>query len=437
VDSLKYNIYLVPHYSGYYTVKNATCNRVKEYDIEIYAHPDIELGDKITMERDNGRIQSYVIRANGTRVALASFADIHVDKPMVAEFYSIYKGNKFMIKLVEDHGYRFGFNGMEGDEEVKGKGGSYAFKYRIHDVRLGRFLSLDPLFRNYPWNSTYGFAENSVVGFIDVEGLERYYAADGRLLGKTGDDPTIRIVNDYYVDQTEQALNSLASGSVSKSDGIVLLRAKTKHSLLFHEAPEDAQRQVAARIFRNGINSKIGIKTLDIIKSNPESEILKGMTSAPGQFHLHATINLDGEFLFDNYYNLLSLWEHEEEHSKLRGINPGDGGDDPVRHFNIYMKQIRSETFKFTTDAYRESVFDGIRDQILSYEDDLYQRLVTGLQFTGDTPEVLDRMVENYSLMIKVYQDETGRKHESLDSNGNSEYDEIMKANKKRKTNEK
>lgn len=69
--------------------------------------------------------------------------------------------------------YRFGFNGQEKDNEVSGVGNSVSFKYRIHDTRLGRFLSVDPLAPDYPWNSPYAFAENDVIGCIDLEGLER------------------------------------------------------------------------------------------------------------------------------------------------------------------------------------------------------------------------------------------------------------------------
>ncbi|MCP4122892.1 MAG: hypothetical protein GY751_14165 [Bacteroidetes bacterium] len=58
------------------------------------------------------------------------------------------------------------------DDEVKGDCNSLAFKYRIHDPRLGRFLSVDPLASSYPWNSTYAFAENSVISGIDLEGME-------------------------------------------------------------------------------------------------------------------------------------------------------------------------------------------------------------------------------------------------------------------------
>ena len=68
--------------------------------------------------------------------------------------------------------YRFGFNSQEKDDEIKGSGNSLSFTYRIHDPRLGRFLSIDPLFASYPWNSPYSFAENKVIQFIELEGAE-------------------------------------------------------------------------------------------------------------------------------------------------------------------------------------------------------------------------------------------------------------------------
>jgi len=79
--------------------------------------------------------------------------------------------------------YRFGFNGMEKDDEVYGlPGTSYAFEYRIHDARVGRFLSLDPMTINYPWNSPYSFAENRIIEYRDLEGVEI-----GQILVNTGD----------------------------------------------------------------------------------------------------------------------------------------------------------------------------------------------------------------------------------------------------------
>jgi RHS repeat-associated protein len=66
--------------------------------------------------------------------------------------------------------YTYGFNGQEQDSELLG--GAVSFKYRIHDPRIGRFLSVDPLAPEYPWNSSYAFAENRVIDGIDLEGAE-------------------------------------------------------------------------------------------------------------------------------------------------------------------------------------------------------------------------------------------------------------------------
>jgi len=58
------------------------------------------------------------------------------------------------------------------DDEIGGNGNYYSFEFRIHDARLGRFLSVDPLEKEYPWNSPYAFAENRVIDGKDLEGKE-------------------------------------------------------------------------------------------------------------------------------------------------------------------------------------------------------------------------------------------------------------------------
>jgi len=70
--------------------------------------------------------------------------------------------------------YRYGFNGKENDNEVKGAGSQQDYGMRIYDNRLGRFLSVDPLQADYPWWSPYAFAGNSPVLNVDLDGLETY-----------------------------------------------------------------------------------------------------------------------------------------------------------------------------------------------------------------------------------------------------------------------
>ena len=70
--------------------------------------------------------------------------------------------------------YRYGFQGQEKDDEIKGEGNSLNYTFRMHDPRVGRFFARDPLERSYPWNSPYSFSENRVIDGVELEGLEYY-----------------------------------------------------------------------------------------------------------------------------------------------------------------------------------------------------------------------------------------------------------------------
>lgn len=81
--------------------------------------------------------------------------------------------------------YRFGFNGKENDNEPKGLGNQQDYGMRFYDTRLAKFLSVDPLSIEYPWNSTYAYAENDPISNIDLDGLEKVKSTSfGSLLGQ-------------------------------------------------------------------------------------------------------------------------------------------------------------------------------------------------------------------------------------------------------------
>jgi RHS repeat-associated protein len=71
---------------------------------------------------------------------------------------------------IED--YRYGFQGQEKDDEVKGEGNSLNYTFRMHDPRVGRFFALDPLTKKYPYYSPYSFSGNKVIRYVELEGLE-------------------------------------------------------------------------------------------------------------------------------------------------------------------------------------------------------------------------------------------------------------------------
>jgi RHS repeat-associated protein len=77
-------------------------------------------------------------------------------------------------RVYEADGYRYGFNSMEKDEDLKGSGNSYDFGARIYDPRVGRFSSIDFFSSKFAWNSTYCFAGNTPIAAIDLNGDSIY-----------------------------------------------------------------------------------------------------------------------------------------------------------------------------------------------------------------------------------------------------------------------
>jgi|GEM_PF-1174370 len=73
----------------------------------------------------------------------------------------------------EDGKYRYGYNGKENDNEVKGAGNQQDYGARVYDSRLGRFLSMDPLSKSFPWYSPYQFAGNMPIAAVDLDGEEQ------------------------------------------------------------------------------------------------------------------------------------------------------------------------------------------------------------------------------------------------------------------------
>lgn len=79
-------------------------------------------------------------------------------------------------KYTNGSGYRYGFNGKEKAEEIKIDG--YDYGARMLDTRLGRWLSVDPLARQYYSLSPYTFVANTPLQAKDPDG-ERIFFVNG------------------------------------------------------------------------------------------------------------------------------------------------------------------------------------------------------------------------------------------------------------------
>jgi RHS repeat-associated protein len=69
--------------------------------------------------------------------------------------------------------YSFSFNGKENDNEVHGAFGTFQdYGWRVYDPRIARFISVDPIAKQYPELTPYQFASNTPIQATDLDGLE-------------------------------------------------------------------------------------------------------------------------------------------------------------------------------------------------------------------------------------------------------------------------
>jgi len=67
--------------------------------------------------------------------------------------------------------YKYGFNGMERDDEVSGESNTYGAEFRMFDSRIGRWQSVDLATGWFPQLSPYNGLNNNPLVWIDPEGL--------------------------------------------------------------------------------------------------------------------------------------------------------------------------------------------------------------------------------------------------------------------------
>ncbi len=105
------------------------------------------------------------------------------------------------VSSTKVYDYRYAFNGMEKDDQVKGKGNSYDFGARMLDTRLGRWLTIDPLAMKFPNLSPYNFVLNTPIWAVDPDGRD------------------IIFVNGYYNTGNGDMPGCIADGLVGNKGG--------------------------------------------------------------------------------------------------------------------------------------------------------------------------------------------------------------------------
>jgi RHS repeat-associated protein len=171
----------------------------------------------------------------------------------------------------------FAFNGMEKDNDVYGDGNSYTTDYRQYDPRLGRWLSIDPLFRNFPWQSPYAAFDNNPILIKDPRGLagESSNGSPGEASGNP--DRQMQRQNKRYERLIERLADKYGAGTDQFNSELARLGSKARYGskLSFgegHESPATARGNTGS------INRKFEI-TFDNTKATYQQQPIFGQAS--------------------------------------------------------------------------------------------------------------------------------------------------------------
>jgi len=123
---------------------------------------------------------------------------------MSADYYAF--GMAMPGRTFNSANYRYGYNGMEKDDEVKSGGNSYTTEFRQYDPRVGRWLSLDPLMIQFPHTSPYIAFDNNPIRYTDPQGLKSITPGepeipDANAGSEHADSPKIEEDPDWLMDR--------------------------------------------------------------------------------------------------------------------------------------------------------------------------------------------------------------------------------------------
>ncbi len=287
-------------------------------------------GDVYRIWRNNGNVEFYV---NG--LLDGTFTDKYPDRPMYLEV-SFFDPNKKVENLyiykevLKTHdtitstkmvavngGYRYGFNSMEKDDEVKGRGNSYDFGARMYDSRLGRWLTIDAFAGKYPALNPYNFGANNPLFFVDSDGKD----IDP---GNIGESPYGIIFNQLF------ATNSVYRKALSK-----YMNNSMYNFTLFYDGSKVKQNANATTYASPHVNTSshtlIGMKTDSYYD--------------PNRTHFEIEDNTDAFII--SYYSLVksdialvNTLLHEAIHGYIAVTKFGSKDDENHDLFSNYQKMM-------------------------------------------------------------------------------------------------
>ena len=282
--------------------------------------------------------------------------------------------------------YRYGYNGMENDNEVKGEGNNYTTHFRQLDPRLGRWFSIDPVIKTF--QSPFTSMSNNPIWRIDPNGDDDFFDSKGNFLYSTGYGDEIRVVNDSkaffsYIDAqslmedcNEELLTQtlrLNKYSLNVTD-VKFRSAKPPYNILNHYGDKllpEGSKIIPSNKYGDPNNAmSVAAYRGEFVKNKSKSGNLLGLVPV---IYTPLDYNYSSE---GNYYNISELLNtvenvrsiivHEDFHLRNHVKKYYSDGlyeylkvdrdlEGVLNHLDAYNAQISDSSYCNTTDALKKN----------------------------------------------------------------------------------
>ena len=274
--------------------------------------------------------------------------------------------------------------GQEKDDEIKGEGNSLNYTFRMHDPRVGRFFTTDPLESRYPHLTPYQFSSNSPIGTGEIEGLEggeevrfnQYMKSQGgvqALAVKTEQEMGRKAAEAIFVRMPESTIDGVTYTATSLFQGFI-------GGISYGYGDE---------MYGNGYKTQVNIPSVGFSWKNGFSKDSKSATRGNLSFK-------DGMRLIDGVTTIFSIGELS--YLKLAGA----GNKIAARESLAKVWGLEMEYVNFEKAIYTDVIEDGTT--LIQY------RLKANTKgnyyaYPGTTPEEIglrsEDIMETYEVIVK------------------------------------
>jgi RHS repeat-associated protein len=266
---------------------------------------------------------------------------------------------------------RYGFNGMESIDEVSGAKNSYDFGARLYNPRIGRWLSIDPLARKFPFLSPYNFVANNPIFFVDPNGEDigesNKYKGDKNAQSATKlahSNDLVKNLFDLFAKQNSGLYKADADGKLSNHDlyfgtevgqdsGLTKISVWNPNKEIW-EKLKNTEKQIVDANFK--VRLEIHVEVIRNEDYDP-SQVGENLNTLVHELYVHA----------NNAVKILSDWENSgkstEDLAKLKSdlsewVKSGSNGEHYVAANNendIFTDVSKSFMKQLWTDFSNES----------------------------------------------------------------------------------